>query len=127
MTSDIGGVSASTAGLAGNGDRTAADPNQPQSGLEAAGGTDSTAPPAPIDTKVDDTDAVRVLEDGPGQLASVFNRELSLASRSIHADDYINTHRAVAPPMHVSTTFRYARDPDELVPWLNTDVCDRGK
>ncbi|KAL1862697.1 hypothetical protein VTK73DRAFT_6687 [Phialemonium thermophilum] len=59
--------------------------------------------------------------NGPDKLASAFDRELSLASRSIHADDYINNHRAVAPPLHVSTTFRYSDDPDALVAWSNND------
>ncbi|KAG6274406.1 hypothetical protein E4U48_002576 [Claviceps purpurea] len=39
---------------------------------------------------------------------------LSLSSRTVHADDFISTHRAVAPAMHVSTTFRYSDDPEEL-------------
>ncbi|KAK1777363.1 pyridoxal phosphate-dependent transferase [Copromyces sp. CBS 386.78] len=58
--------------------------------------------------------------DGPKKLAAAFpNKELSMASRSVHADDYINNHQAVAPPMHVSTTFRYAENPDDLRPWDN--------
>lgn len=59
---------------------------------------------------------------GPDQLTAAFGRQLSLASRSVHADDHTNTHTAVAPPMHVSTTFRYADNPDELVPWADGDV-----
>ena len=47
---------------------------------------------------------------------------LSLSARTVHADDYLNSHPAVAPPMHVSTTFRYSRDPDLLEPWLNVNV-----
>ncbi|KAL2199559.1 Cys/Met metabolism PLP-dependent enzyme-domain-containing protein [Corynascus similis CBS 632.67] len=58
---------------------------------------------------------------GPDQLTAAFGRQLSLASRSVHADDHTNTHTAVAPPMHVSTTFRYADNPDELVPWADGD------
>ncbi|KAB5530480.1 pyridoxal phosphate-dependent transferase [Coniochaeta sp. 2T2.1] len=58
---------------------------------------------------------------GPEHLSSAFPRELSIASLSVHADDYINSHRAVAPPLHTSTTFRYAADPDDLVPWDNLD------
>ncbi|KAJ9156965.1 Cystathionine gamma-synthase [Coniochaeta hoffmannii] len=58
---------------------------------------------------------------GPDHLASAFSRELSIASLSVHADDYINSHRAVAPPLHTSTTFRYAPDPDDLRPWDNLD------
>ncbi|KAK1757698.1 cystathionine beta-lyase [Echria macrotheca] len=44
-------------------------------------------------------------------------RQLSLATRSIHADDSINTYQDVAPAMHVSTTFRYSRNPEDLHPW----------
>lgn len=60
---------------------------------------------------------------GPGSLASHFpaGHTLSLASLSIHADDYINNHRAVAPPLHTSTTFRYHPDPAQLRTWDNTD------
>lgn len=47
---------------------------------------------------------------------------LSLASRGVHADDNIAVHRAVAPAMHVSTTFRYSDDPDLLKPSEYTDV-----
>lgn len=47
---------------------------------------------------------------------------LSLASRAVHADNGIQSHRAVAPAMHVSTTFRYNDDPDALRAWDNTDV-----
>ncbi|PNP77398.1 hypothetical protein FNYG_09274 [Fusarium nygamai] len=46
---------------------------------------------------------------------------LSLASRAVHADEGIQSHRAVAPAMHVSTTFRYSNDPDALKAWDNTD------
>lgn len=49
-------------------------------------------------------------------------QHLSLSARSVHADDYLNSHQSVAPPMHVSTTFRYNRDPDLLAPWLNVNV-----
>ncbi|KAK3394036.1 Cys/Met metabolism PLP-dependent enzyme-domain-containing protein [Podospora didyma] len=60
-----------------------------------------------------------VSQKGPGHLAAAFPKGLSLASRSVHADDYINNHQAVAPPMHVSTTFRYSENPDDLVPDSN--------
>ena len=62
-------------------------------------------------------------KSSPKELAEEFTSKLSLASRSVHADDYINNHQAVAPPMHVSTTFRYSRNPDDLVPWTNLNVC----
>ncbi|TGJ84079.1 hypothetical protein E0Z10_g4674 [Xylaria hypoxylon] len=47
-------------------------------------------------------------------------QHLSLSSQTIHADDFLNSHTAVAPPMHVSTTFRYSRNPDELNYMKNT-------
>ncbi|KAK4211734.1 cystathionine beta-lyase [Rhypophila decipiens] len=56
---------------------------------------------------------------GPDELTAAFGKQLSLSSRSVHADDYINNHQAVAPPMHVSTTFRYSRNPDDLKQWEN--------
>ncbi|KAH6898482.1 Cys/Met metabolism PLP-dependent enzyme-domain-containing protein [Thelonectria olida] len=47
---------------------------------------------------------------------------LSLSSRGVHADDGIAAHRAVAPAMHVSTTFRYSDNPDELTFWNNSNA-----
>lgn len=49
-------------------------------------------------------------------------QHLSLSAQTIHADNYLNTHQAVAPPMHVSTTFRYSDNPDELKQWQNDNV-----
>ncbi|KAL3424872.1 Cys/Met metabolism PLP-dependent enzyme [Phlyctema vagabunda] len=46
---------------------------------------------------------------------------LSLASLTVHADDYLNSGVDVAPPMHVSTTFRYPRDPESLKVTTNPD------
>ncbi|TXT08634.1 hypothetical protein VHUM_02762 [Vanrija humicola] len=46
---------------------------------------------------------------------------LGLASRSVHADDGLSAHRAIAPAVHVSTTFAYSSDPDALKRWDNTD------
>ncbi|MCJ1479945.1 hypothetical protein MMC06_000099 [Schaereria dolodes] len=45
----------------------------------------------------------------------------SLATRAIHADDYLNTNADVAPPLHVATTFRYADHPDNLIPAHDTE------
>ncbi|KAL8943187.1 MAG: hypothetical protein Q9216_001241 [Gyalolechia sp. 2 TL-2023] len=42
--------------------------------------------------------------------------EDKFCTRAIHADDSLNTARDVAPPLHVSTTFRYDNDPNALVP-----------
>lgn len=48
--------------------------------------------------------------------------KLSLSSKAIHADDFLNHGQDVAPPLHVSTTFRYNEDPDKLQPWATLDV-----
>lgn len=48
-------------------------------------------------------------------------RHLSLSSKTIHADDYLNHGKDVAPPLHVSTTFRYNRSPDALQPLADLD------
>lgn len=48
---------------------------------------------------------------------------LSLSSRAIHSDDALNgANQDVAPPLHVSTTYRYPSDPEKLVPWTESDV-----
>ncbi|SPN97201.1 related to putative cystathionine beta-lyase [Cephalotrichum gorgonifer] len=57
----------------------------------------------------------------PGLAKAEPKRELALASRSIHADDNVSAHRAVAPAMHVSTTFRYSDNPDDLGYMNNQD------
>ena len=39
---------------------------------------------------------------------------VSPATLAVHADDPLNVVSDVAPPVHVSTTFRYPRDPEQL-------------
>ncbi|RMD39210.1 hypothetical protein DV735_g5919, partial [Chaetothyriales sp. CBS 134920] len=41
---------------------------------------------------------------------------ISPSTLAVHADDVVNVVSDVAPPIHVSTTFRYPRDPAKLVP-----------
>jgi cystathionine beta-lyase len=53
-------------------------------------------------------------DDGMGRL--------SLSSKTIHADDFLNQGQDVAPPLHVSTTFRYNKDPDKLKMWNQRGV-----
>ena len=69
-------------------------------------------------------DVASVPDGTAGAQAGLDNKlaGLSLASRAIHAENGIQSHRAVAPAMHVSTTFRYNDDPDALRAWDNTDV-----
>ncbi|KAL8303519.1 hypothetical protein RB600_007124 [Gaeumannomyces tritici] len=67
------------------------------------------------------TETARPAGPGPEPLEAALEPGLSLSTRAMHADDYINSHPAVAPPMHVSTTFRYNEDPDKLVFWGQPD------
>lgn len=49
---------------------------------------------------------------------------IGASTRSLHADDALNLVTDVAPPMHLSTTFRYSKDPSQLVPAADaTPVC----
>ena len=47
---------------------------------------------------------------------------LSLSSQTVHADDFLNEGQDVAPPLHVSTTYRYNSDPSKLRTWAEKDV-----
>lgn len=47
---------------------------------------------------------------------------LGPSTQAVHADDDLNNTQDVAPPLHVSTTFRYADDPESLVPAAETHV-----
>lgn len=41
---------------------------------------------------------------------------------AIHADDQLNRSTDVSPALHVSTTFRYASNPNDLVPAKDVKV-----
>jgi hypothetical protein len=45
------------------------------------------------------------------------------ATLALHADDPVNVVSDVAPPLHLSTTYRYSNNPEDLVAWADTDVC----
>jgi hypothetical protein len=86
--------------------------------VNAHSGEASTEPePAPASTSDQET-----CEPEPEPEIETLKKELSLSSRAIHADDHISSHRAVAPALHVSTTFKYSRNPEQLEPWFNVDV-----
>jgi hypothetical protein len=51
---------------------------------------------------------------------------MGMSTRAIHADDFHSPHRAIAPGMHVAVNYRYARNPDDLVPMKNEDVRTPG-
>lgn len=38
------------------------------------------------------------------------------ATQALHADDHLHLVTDVAPPIHLSTTFRYPNEPENLVP-----------
>lgn len=40
------------------------------------------------------------------------------ATIALHADNPVNVVTDVAPPLHLSTTFRYPNDPEQLTPWV---------
>lgn len=44
------------------------------------------------------------------------SHNIGTSTRSLHADDVLNVVSDVAPPMHLSTTFRYSDDPSALIP-----------
>ncbi|KAJ5707877.1 trans-sulfuration enzyme [Penicillium malachiteum] len=44
---------------------------------------------------------------------------IGTSTRSLHADDVLNVVSDVAPPMHLSTTFRYSNDPETLIPFAD--------
>ncbi|MCJ1357486.1 MAG: hypothetical protein MMC33_007482 [Icmadophila ericetorum] len=43
-------------------------------------------------------------------------RNYNLSTQTVHADDNLNRMDDVAPAMHVATTFRYSKNPEELIP-----------
>lgn len=49
--------------------------------------------------------------------------DVGISTRSLHADDAFNVATDVAPPLHVATTYRYAANPDDLVPARDRSVC----
>ncbi|KAK4935163.1 hypothetical protein LTR10_023726 [Elasticomyces elasticus] len=73
---------------------------------------DSMNPPAPVDPH-----DIEELED----LHQLNITSLSPATQAIHADDPLNLLTDVAPPIHVSTTFRYDKDPQRLRPFHERD------
>lgn len=52
------------------------------------------------------------------------HENVGASTLSLHADNTVNVVNDVAPPLHVATTFRYADNPDELVPVADAEnVC----
>jgi len=53
------------------------------------------------------------------------SHKYSLSTLGVHGDDPINSSTDVAPALHVSTTFHYPRDPNQLHPTDDLDIPDR--
>ena len=77
-------------------------------------GSNATLPV--VNTLVTGTEYLEVQDPSPAM------SKLSVSSQAIHADDYLNSGQDVAPPIHVSTTYRYSSNPDKLLPWDEYDV-----
>lgn len=45
------------------------------------------------------------------------------STRALHADDPLNLVTDVAPPIHLSTTYRFPSDPNDLLPSVDPVVC----
>jgi len=77
---------------------------------------------------IDSDHLSKTSSDGPNTAALQDLNLLSLSpsTLAVHADDPLNVVDDVAPPIHVSTTFRYPRNPDLLHPFheRSQPVCD---
>lgn len=49
-------------------------------------------------------------------------RSVRPATLAMHADDSLNLVDDVAPPLHLATTFRYAKNPAKLIPAVDAPV-----
>ncbi|KAH7195092.1 hypothetical protein BKA60DRAFT_601503 [Fusarium oxysporum] len=47
---------------------------------------------------------------------------MGMATRAIHADDFLSPHHAIAPAIHATVCYRYSRNPDNLVPKVTDDL-----
>lgn len=45
------------------------------------------------------------------------------STRALHADDPLNLVTDIAPPIHLSTTFRFPSEPEKLIPSDDPVVC----
>ncbi|EEH18796.1 hypothetical protein PABG_01115 [Paracoccidioides brasiliensis Pb03] len=46
------------------------------------------------------------------------------ATLALHADDSVNVLTDVAPPLHLSTTFRYSDNLEDLIPWSDSTLAN---
>ena len=55
-------------------------------------------------------------EPAPAPSIPAESSSSSASTLALHADDHLHSTPDIAPPLHVSTIFRYARNPSDLVP-----------
>jgi hypothetical protein len=58
------------------------------------------------------------------ELAISPSSSVSAATVAIHADDVLNQLTDVAPPIHLSTTYRFPPNPEDLVTAAERYVCN---
>ncbi|KAK2743898.1 hypothetical protein FQN57_004521 [Myotisia sp. PD_48] len=58
-------------------------------------------------------------QDLSQKLANLDLQGKAMSTITLHADDVVNVVSDVAPPLHLSTTFRYSKDPEKLTPWAD--------
>ncbi|PGH11177.1 hypothetical protein AJ79_05019 [Helicocarpus griseus UAMH5409] len=60
----------------------------------------------------------------PNTMAELHLQNACPATLALHADDPVNVVTDVAPPVHLSTTYRYSNNPDDLVPWSDDSLAN---
>ena len=73
-----------------------------------------------MDTK---SSGISTIENHAPPSSSNPTKSYDNSTLAIHADDILNKGSDVAPALHVSSTFRYASDPNDLVPARDLKVC----
>ncbi|KAL9634294.1 MAG: hypothetical protein Q9164_004177, partial [Protoblastenia rupestris] len=63
-----------------------------------------------------ETNGINALENHAPPLPSLPAKSYDPSTLALHADNVLNSGSDVAPAFHVSSTFRYALNPDELIP-----------
>ena len=69
-----------------------------------------------------ETDGINIIKPRTPPPSNIFAKRFQASTIAIHADDILNRDSDVAPAFHVSSTFRYASNPAELVPARDVKV-----
>jgi cystathionine beta-lyase/cystathionine gamma-synthase len=72
---------------------------------------------APSTNGTNGTNGLESIVNGPSTSEPTLpSRPYTNSTHAIHADDHLNRTTDIAPALHVSTTFRYASNPSDLIP-----------